>query len=98
MSLKSPELAFILSSTTACQVETITPRVIVLSPNPSGLGGIERVSRTFITVLADLYGADRVGLLRIWRDGSQLENCSLLFDGTTPRHGTARKVPLGTQF
>ena len=42
-----------------------TPRFLVLAPNPFGVGGIERVTRTLIESMAERFGADCVGLLSL---------------------------------
>ena len=59
--------------------EARTPRFLVLSPDPAGTGGIQRVTRTLIKSLADCYGPDRVGLLPLWDSrGAQRLSCRIL--------------------
>jgi glycosyltransferase involved in cell wall biosynthesis len=59
--------------------EADTPRLLVLSPHPTGTGGIERVTRTLVRSLADCYGPDRVGLLPLWESrGAEQLSCSVL--------------------
>jgi len=59
--------------------EARTPRFLVLSPDPAGTGGIQRVTRTLIKSLADCYGPDRVGLLPLWDSrGAQRLSCRVL--------------------
>ena len=59
--------------------EACTPRFLVLSPDPAGTGGIQRVTRTLIKSLADCYGPDRVGLLPLWDSrGAQRLSCRVL--------------------
>lgn len=43
------------------------PRILVLSPSPSGTGGIEGSTRSLLSALADLYGPEQVGVLPVWR-------------------------------
>ena len=60
--------------------EATTPRVLVLAPHAWGVGGIERATRTLVRALADLYGAERVGLLSVW-GGSGILPCRVLWKG-----------------
>jgi glycosyltransferase involved in cell wall biosynthesis len=46
--------------------EASTPRTLVLAPDPTGTGGIERATRTLLAALGDLIGPERVGLLAVW--------------------------------
>jgi phosphatidylinositol alpha-1,6-mannosyltransferase len=46
--------------------EARTPRMLVLAPDPGGIGGIQRASRMLLEVVSGLFGADRVGLLSLW--------------------------------
>lgn len=56
------------------------PRVIVLTTHAERIGGIERVSRTLIRSLTDLYGAERVGLLSVWAQSTD-QPCVVLHRG-----------------
>jgi glycosyltransferase involved in cell wall biosynthesis len=47
--------------------ELRTPRVLVLAPDPDGIGGIQRASRALLRSLCDLYGEDRIGTLALRR-------------------------------
>lgn len=61
--------------------EVETPRLLVLAPDPWGLGGVQRATRTLLSSLADLYGAERVGLLQLWDHGVESNSCRLLHRG-----------------
>ncbi|MDR7545259.1 MAG: glycosyltransferase family 4 protein [Armatimonadota bacterium] len=64
--------------------EAATPRVLVLAPHAWGTGGIERSTRTLVRALADLYGAERVGLLSVW-GGPGILPCRVLWRGPEAR-------------
>lgn len=49
------------------EYEISTPRALVLATDPGATGGIQRATRVLLRSLADLYGADRVGMLSVWR-------------------------------
>ncbi|MDR7505924.1 MAG: glycosyltransferase family 4 protein [Armatimonadota bacterium] len=70
--------------------ETTTPRVLVLAPHAWGTGGIERCTRTLVRALADLYGAERIGLLSVW-GGPGVLPCRVLWKG--PEARGAGRVP-----
>ena len=72
--------------------EISTPRVLVLAPSVGGPGGIERVSRSAIRVLAERYGADRIGLLTLGVV-PQSVTCRVLASGKTDEElSTLRKL------
>jgi len=74
--------------------EARTPRFLVLSPDPAGTGGIQRVTRTLIKSLADCYGPDRVGLLPLWDSrGAQRLSCRVL-RRARPAPRTKRVAPI----
>jgi phosphatidylinositol alpha-1,6-mannosyltransferase len=45
------------------ELEATTPRFLVLATDLNLLGGIQRATRTLVLALAELYGAERVGLV-----------------------------------
>jgi phosphatidylinositol alpha-1,6-mannosyltransferase len=45
--------------------EAETPRVLVLTPDPAGTGGIQRATRTLLGSFAELMGPERVGVLAL---------------------------------
>ncbi|HEV2033404.1 MAG TPA: glycosyltransferase family 4 protein [Candidatus Dormibacteraeota bacterium] len=61
--------------------EVETPRLLVLAPDPWGMGGVQRMTRTLLSSLADLYGGERVGLLQLWDHGVEPHSCRLLHSG-----------------
>jgi phosphatidylinositol alpha-1,6-mannosyltransferase len=65
--------------------EARIPRALVLGPDPGGVGGIQRATRTLIRAAADLLGPERVGLLAL-RSGERSEAlpCRLLRRGRRP--------------
>jgi phosphatidylinositol alpha-1,6-mannosyltransferase len=67
--------------------------VIVLSTD-AGIGGIERATRTLIGVLAELFGADNVGLVSVW-DRTPAPDCRLLYRGAASK---SQRVTLGRRF
>jgi phosphatidylinositol alpha-1,6-mannosyltransferase len=73
--------------------EVRTPRALVLAPDPQGTGGIQRATRTLIRALADVVGAERVGVLAV-RSGERPDAlpCRLLRAG---RPGTRARVGIG---
>jgi phosphatidylinositol alpha-1,6-mannosyltransferase len=70
--------------------EAATPRILVLAPHAWGTGGIERSTRTLVRALADLYGAERIGLLSVW-SGPGVLPCRVLWRG--PEARDAGRVP-----
>jgi phosphatidyl-myo-inositol dimannoside synthase len=72
--------------------EVETPRLVVLAPDPWGLGGIQLVTRTLLSSLADLFGAERVGLLQLWDHGVEPDICRLLYRGVRPAHKATGRV------
>ena len=48
---------------------TFEVRVLVLSPDPKSIGGIQRVSRTLMRALVERFGADRVGSVALFDAG-----------------------------
>lgn len=52
--------------------EATTPRVLVLATDAGRTGGIQRVTRTLARAAADVYGAERVGVLSVWRGDHQV--------------------------
>jgi phosphatidylinositol alpha-1,6-mannosyltransferase len=62
--------------------EVRTPRALVLAPDPQGIGGIQRATRTLIRALAETVGAERVGVLAV-RSGERSDAlpCRMLRPG-----------------
>ncbi|MHB8589528.1 MAG: glycosyltransferase family 4 protein [Candidatus Dormibacteraceae bacterium] len=75
-----------------------TTHVLVLTTDPWGVGGIQRVTRTLISCLADLYGSDRVGVLQVWHHGAEPAQCRTLHRGRPARDGTSTSVSLSAKF
>jgi phosphatidyl-myo-inositol dimannoside synthase len=73
--------------------EVRTPRALVLAPAPQGTGGIQRATRTLIRALAEMVGAERVGVLAV-RSGERRDAlpCRLLRAG---RPGRGSRVGIG---
>jgi phosphatidylinositol alpha-1,6-mannosyltransferase len=72
--------------------EVQAPRFLVLAPDLGGRGGIQRVSRTLLRALADLYGPERNAVLPVWSSASDSA-----LPGRIPRPGRQR-TPGGTSF
>lgn len=73
-----------------------TPLVLVLAPDPFGTGGIERVTRSLLEALAELYGGERVGLLPLRRRATRKSEVRLLHAGTL-RESSSGRVPAWAQ-
>jgi phosphatidylinositol alpha-1,6-mannosyltransferase len=78
--------------------EVETPRLLVLAPDPWGLGGIQTVTRTLLSSLADLYGAERVGLLQLWDFGVEPNSCRLLHRGVTTAGKATGRVTIARRM
>lgn len=48
------------------------PRVLVITTDASGIGGVPRVTRTLLRALTDLYGPEAIGLMSVWRASTGL--------------------------
>jgi glycosyltransferase involved in cell wall biosynthesis len=72
--------------------------VLVLAPDPAGVGGIERVTRTLLRACSELYGPERVGLLAVWRRRGLADlPCRTVFSGTSAPPDPPRQVPFGAR-
>jgi glycosyltransferase involved in cell wall biosynthesis len=69
--------------------EIVTPRVIVLAEDPAGSGGIQHATRTLLTSLSHLYGAERVGLLQVLDRGVDKPTYRILHHGTRTAAGAS---------
>jgi phosphatidyl-myo-inositol dimannoside synthase len=80
------------------EAEATRPRILVLAPDPAGVGGIERVTRTLLRACSELYGRERLGLLAVWRrDGVKDLPCRTLFPGAPAPPDPPTRVPLGAR-
>lgn len=70
---------------------------MVLAPSAWGTGGIERATRTLLRALADLYGADCVGLLSLWGGEGPLP-CQILWRGPPGTKATLLPLQAKLQF
>jgi phosphatidylinositol alpha-1,6-mannosyltransferase len=73
--------------------------VLVLAPDPAGVGGIERVTRSLLTALADLLGPERIGMLPVWgRPSTSSLPCRLLRRGAAVRDEPPGRVGIPEQL
>jgi phosphatidyl-myo-inositol dimannoside synthase len=80
------------------EAEATRPRILVLAPDPAGVGGIERVTRTLLRACSELYGPGRVGLLAVWRRAGVGDlPCRTLFPGRPAPPAPPTRVPLGSR-
>jgi glycosyltransferase involved in cell wall biosynthesis len=73
--------------------EIVTPRVLVLAEDPWGMGGTERATRTMLSALSRLYGAERIGLVLARDRGLDTPNCRILYRGTR-KPAPSSRVPV----
>jgi glycosyltransferase involved in cell wall biosynthesis len=72
--------------------------VLVLTTDPLGVGGIQLVTRTLISSLADLYGSGRVGLLQVWNHGTGSAPCLMVHSGTHVGVAGSTAVPISEKL
>jgi hypothetical protein len=69
--------------------------VIVLAPDPFGLGGIERWNRMLLAALAERRGPDSVTLLTVWDRGPEMATTfHHVYRGFRPTGGREANVPV----
>jgi phosphatidylinositol alpha-1,6-mannosyltransferase len=56
------------------------PRVMVMATHAERIGGIERVTRSLLMALSDVFGVERVGLLSVWEE-TRDQPCTTLYRG-----------------
>lgn len=72
--------------------EAVTPRTLVLATDPWGVGGIQRMTRSLLKSLADLYGPERTALISVWNRPTQHTTARELHRGATPSEGGETRV------
>jgi hypothetical protein len=82
------------SETRAHEAQIMRPRILVLAPDVVGTGGIERSTRTLLSVLAERMGADRVDIVSVWGGRADLPS-RVLYRGTP--HGPRPQVPFAAK-